>query len=171
MCIAQGETGLSWLGFAIVLYRIRSCGAKSARCQFSEGTGLDFVRELADGVLSSAAVPRGGLWPPPPPLCRCAEYTADQLSHTWWAIHRVAPTIPVRSYGAWCARRSGIKEEPEGPRREAPPPGAVHTKCQSEHSTSVGSTTALSNKFATYSVAAPAIFHWSRGVFDIKYAT
>jgi hypothetical protein len=41
------------------------------------------VRELADGVLSSAAVPRCGLGPLPPPLCRCAEYTADQLLRTW----------------------------------------------------------------------------------------
>jgi hypothetical protein len=37
------------------------------------------VRELAGGVLSSAAVLRGGLGPPTPPLCRCAEYTACQL--------------------------------------------------------------------------------------------
>ncbi len=38
-----------------------------------------FVRELADGVLSFAAVLRGCLGQPTPPLCRCAEYTADQL--------------------------------------------------------------------------------------------
>ena len=44
---------------------------------------VSLVRELADGVLSSAAVPRGGLGSPPPPLCRCAEYTADQLSRVW----------------------------------------------------------------------------------------
>jgi hypothetical protein len=37
------------------------------------------VRDLAGGVLSYAAVLRGGLGPPTPPLCRCAEYTADQL--------------------------------------------------------------------------------------------
>jgi hypothetical protein len=46
---------------------------------YSEGLGKSLVRELADGVLSSAAVPHGGLWPPIPPLCRCAEYTIDQL--------------------------------------------------------------------------------------------
>jgi hypothetical protein len=40
---------------------------------------LSFVREQADGVLSCAAVPRGGLWPPTPPLCRYAEYTADLI--------------------------------------------------------------------------------------------
>jgi hypothetical protein len=38
-----------------------------------------FVRELAGGVLSYAAVLRGGLGPPTPPLCRYAEYTACQL--------------------------------------------------------------------------------------------
>ena len=40
---------------------------------------LRYVLEPADGVLSFAAVLRGGLWPPTPPLCRCAEYTIDQL--------------------------------------------------------------------------------------------
>jgi hypothetical protein len=47
-----------------------------------------FVRDQADGVLSSAAVPHGGLWPPIPPLCRCAEYTADLILETYWAINR-----------------------------------------------------------------------------------
>ena len=48
-----------------------------------------FVRELAGGVLSNKAVLHGGLWPPTPPLCRCAEYTACQLLCTWWAIYRL----------------------------------------------------------------------------------
>ncbi len=72
------------------------------------------VREQVDGVLSSAAVPRGGLGPPPPPLCRCAEYTADLLLRPWLAIHRCASIIPLRSSGTWCAQRSGIKEEAAG---------------------------------------------------------
>jgi hypothetical protein len=88
-----------------------------------------FVREPTDGVLSSAAVPRCGLRPLPPPLCRCAEYTADQLSRTWRAyllnrttqatgaiVVRVRPRAyqAIRSPGAWCAQRSGIKEEAAG---------------------------------------------------------
>jgi hypothetical protein len=48
---------------------------------------LKFVQEQADGVLSSAAVLRGGLWPPTPPLCRCAEYTIDPLLRPGWLIH------------------------------------------------------------------------------------
>ena len=32
-------------------------------------------RDQAGGVLSFAAVPRGGLGPLPPPLCRCAVHT------------------------------------------------------------------------------------------------
>jgi hypothetical protein len=73
------------------------------------------VREQVGGVLSSAAVPRGGLWPPTPPLCRCAEYTADQLLRPWWAINRCAQTLVGGlgggGGGGGCVRRSGIKEE------------------------------------------------------------
>jgi hypothetical protein len=54
-----------------------------------------FVRELADGVFSCAAVPRGGLGPLPPPLCRFAEYTVDQLLETLWAINSCAPAFPA----------------------------------------------------------------------------
>ncbi len=75
---------------------------------------LIFVRELAGGALSYAAVLRGGLGPPTPPLCRCAEYTACQLSQTWWAINCSPLTYLVRSLGTWCEQRSGIKEEPAG---------------------------------------------------------
>jgi hypothetical protein len=108
---------------------------------------LSLVQELADGVLNSAAVLRGCLGQPTPPLCRCAEYTADQLSRVWrvfhcmrldsypdpvtwlairrcaaiklalatqWAIHRCTPIKQVRSTDAWCAQRSGIKEEAAG---------------------------------------------------------
>ena len=40
---------------------------------------LRCVQEQVDGLLSFAAVLRGCLEQPTPPLCRCAEYTADQL--------------------------------------------------------------------------------------------
>ena len=40
---------------------------------------LRCVQEPVDGLLSFAAVLRGCLGQPTPPLCRCAEYTADQL--------------------------------------------------------------------------------------------
>ena len=70
----------------------KSCTTAGRRCYFS------FVREQADGVLSSAAVPRAGLWPATPPLCRCAEYTADQLLRKRLAIYRVAPNIPACSF-------------------------------------------------------------------------
>jgi hypothetical protein len=50
---------------------------------FCAGAGrrryFSFVLERADGVLSYAAVPRAGLGPATPPLCRYAEYTADPL--------------------------------------------------------------------------------------------
>jgi hypothetical protein len=60
------------LGCGLILLRIvvRHCVNLMRHC---------FVREQADGVLSSAAVLRGGLWPPTPPLCRCAEYAVDPL--------------------------------------------------------------------------------------------
>jgi hypothetical protein len=41
------------------------------------------VRKQAGGVLSYAAVPHGGLWPPIAPLSRYAEYTTDQLSRDY----------------------------------------------------------------------------------------
>jgi hypothetical protein len=97
---------------------------------------LCLVRELVDGVLSYAAVLRGGLGPLTPPLCRYAEYTADQILRLWQALHRPisitspfcvtwlaihlrAPTQLVRSLGAWCGQRSGIKGEPAGRRTAA----------------------------------------------------
>jgi hypothetical protein len=39
-------------------------------------------RDLGDAVLSSAAVPRVGLWPTAPPLCRCAEYRTTLIRLT-----------------------------------------------------------------------------------------
>ncbi len=52
------------------------------------GALLRFARDPADGVLSSAAVPRVGLWPTAPPLCRYAEYTADLILEGWWVFKR-----------------------------------------------------------------------------------
>ncbi len=74
---------------------------------------LSYVLELAGGVLSCAAVPRVGLGPTTPPLCRYAEYTACQLQRLgrkYTAIWH----LPVRSPGAWCEQRSGIKVEADG---------------------------------------------------------
>jgi hypothetical protein len=81
---------------------------------FTRCSPFSFVRELADGVLSSAAVLRCGLGPLPPPLCRCAEYTADQLSRHSERSTVWLQTDPLRSPGAWHAQRSGIKEEAAG---------------------------------------------------------
>ena len=53
---------------------------------------LCLVREQADGVLSFAAVLRGCLGQPTPPLCRYAEYTADPLLRLWYLIHRSIST-------------------------------------------------------------------------------
>jgi hypothetical protein len=71
--------------------------------------GLGFVRDQADGALSSAAVPRAGLGPATPPLCRCAKCTIGLILRS--GVRTSATTKPVRSSGAWCGRRSGIKEE------------------------------------------------------------
>jgi hypothetical protein len=50
-----------------------------AKDSASQCDWLSLVQEQAGGALSYAAVPRVGLWPDAPPLCRYAEYTADQL--------------------------------------------------------------------------------------------
>jgi hypothetical protein len=97
-----------------------------------------FVRDQVGGALSSAAVPRAGLGPATPPLCRCAECTTDLILRVWWAFHRCRDVIllvwrvfhrhcrhslssmaglsPLSTHrvdrpGAWLGRRSGIKEE------------------------------------------------------------
>ena len=91
------------------------------------------VRGTACGALSYAAVPRVGLGPTAPPLCRYAERTAGSALPAWWAIRQVVrklalrlvtaldlrivlrlvlrPVTSVDSPGAWDAWRSGIKEE------------------------------------------------------------
>ncbi len=107
-----------------------------------------FVRDQVGGVLSSAAVPRCGLGPLPPPLCRCAKYTADLnllawrvfcryrdlIPPAWRVVHRditvststaclpLGPTHPHRCPCAWFGRRSGIKEEQSAPGRRGGQP-------------------------------------------------
>jgi hypothetical protein len=47
-----------------------------------------YVRDQVGGALSYAAVPRVGLGPTAPPLCRYAECTADLISQRWWPLQR-----------------------------------------------------------------------------------
>jgi hypothetical protein len=102
------------------------------------GDLVAFVRDQVGGALSYAAVPRVGLGPTPPPLCRYAECTTDLILQrgrvrqrlrdvvlpTWRGLLNcskpapangmcIAPERPhhVRCPGAWFGRRSGIKEE------------------------------------------------------------
>jgi hypothetical protein len=49
---------------------------------------ISLVRDQAGGVLTSAAVPRAGLGPATPPLCRYAEHTTGLILARWWAFHR-----------------------------------------------------------------------------------
>jgi hypothetical protein len=115
-------------------------------------------RDQAGGALSSAAVPRGGLGPPAPPLCRCAERTTDLISKRRWLSNGRTPAVsgagkvadiqPPRTHhgrrpGAWGDWRSGIKEEAAAlgrnggqPRSQSPQvPG--HTKAQAAGCTQV----------------------------------
>jgi hypothetical protein len=55
-------------------------------------------RDTADGALSSAAVPRCGLGPLPPPLCRYAECTADSVLRQWPVGKRNACNFAVVGY-------------------------------------------------------------------------
>jgi general secretion pathway protein H len=75
---------------------------------------LRFVREQVGGALSYAAVPRVGLGPTTPPLCRYAESTTDPLLPTLRAINRgftllellvVIAIIAIASAGATLALR------------------------------------------------------------------
>jgi hypothetical protein len=54
----------------------------------ASGFELPFVRDQADGALSYAAVLRGGLGPPPPPLCRYAKCAIDLILQAWLALYR-----------------------------------------------------------------------------------
>ena len=58
-----------------------------------QGDWASLVRDQADGALSSAAVLRCGLWPLPPPLCRCAERTADRILQAWRVFSRCVPAL------------------------------------------------------------------------------
>jgi hypothetical protein len=68
-------------------------GSFAAICS---GYGSSFVRDHADGALSSAAVPRCGLGPLPPPLCRCAERTAGLILQAWWMFSQCARPCQLR---------------------------------------------------------------------------
>jgi hypothetical protein len=46
---------------------------------------ITFVLDQVGGALSYAAVPRAGLGPATPPLCRYAECTTDLILPAWWA--------------------------------------------------------------------------------------
>jgi hypothetical protein len=50
-------------------------------------------RDQVGGALSYAAVPRVGLGPTPPPLCRYAERTTDLIQATKQIFNRCAPTM------------------------------------------------------------------------------
>jgi hypothetical protein len=67
-------------------------------------------RDQAGGALTSAAVPRVGLGPTTPPLCRCAERTTGLVWGRWWISIRCAPAMvagPVLGLiGAATSRRS-----------------------------------------------------------------
>jgi hypothetical protein len=70
----QGKFTKSGLSAGFTLFCIQGL-VEVGRCN-----AQPFVPELVDGVLISAAVLLVGLGPTAPPLCRCAEYTIDQLS-------------------------------------------------------------------------------------------
>ena len=50
-------------------------------------------RDQAGGALSSAAVPRVGLGPTTPPLCRCAKRATDLTLPTLRVFDRSTPTL------------------------------------------------------------------------------
>ena len=54
-----------------------------------------FWRDRSDMALGSAAVPRVGLGPTTPPLCRCAERHAAPILRASWVFHRRTPLAPV----------------------------------------------------------------------------
>jgi hypothetical protein len=70
-------------------------------------------RDQVGGALSYAAVPRGGLGPTPPPLCRYAERTTDLIHTTKQIFNRCAPTMfaaPRRTdvQTQWCRKFRNI---------------------------------------------------------------
>jgi hypothetical protein len=52
-------------------------------------------RDQVGGALSFAAVPRVGLGPTTPPLCRCAERITDLIQARWQVLDSYAPTMPA----------------------------------------------------------------------------
>ena len=108
-------------------------------------TPFCFVRERAGGVLSSAAVLRGCLGQPTPPLCRCAEYTASPLLLAWPVFYSPLSSLilgcqPSQCYCAAHPSHSQpwrlactAQRHKGGGRRPGDSRGAVHAKCQGEH--------------------------------------
>jgi hypothetical protein len=112
------------------------------------------VRDQVGGALSSAAVPRVCLGQTALPLCRCAKCITDLILRVWWAclltridLKRRAstlqefdrapyPTITQPWHLVCTAQR-----HKGGGRRPGDSRGAVHTKCQGEHSQVHGRTT------------------------------
>jgi hypothetical protein len=52
-------------------------------------------RDQVGGALSCAAVPRVGLGPTTPPLCRYAKHTTDLIQAWWQVLDSYAPTMPA----------------------------------------------------------------------------
>jgi hypothetical protein len=72
-------------------------------------------RDQADVALSSAAVPRVGLGPSTPPLCRCAERPADLILRVGCAGGRRNPNpvaVQQKLYLPWCSLLSPYRSKP-----------------------------------------------------------
>jgi hypothetical protein len=116
--------------------------------------GQDCVRDQVGGALSSAAVPRVCLGQTAPPLCRCAKCTTDLILRVWWAClltridlkrrERTLQEFDRAPYPtgtqAWRLVCTAQRHKGGG-RRPGDSRGAVHTKCQGEHSQAHGRTT------------------------------
>jgi hypothetical protein len=109
-----------------------------------------FVREPAGGALSSAAVPRAGLWPAAPPLCRCVKCTTNRFLTAWRVLYgngRLCSCLVSRPRSLiaslpcsqpWRLACTAQRHK-GGARRAGDSCGAVHAKCQGVHSTRVRS--------------------------------
>jgi hypothetical protein len=83
-----------------------------------------FVRDQDDGALSSAAVPRFGLWPDAPPLCRYAERTAVLIWEPWRVFCRDRPNhASVVEVFLPAVQTRPIRQACQAP------PQTHHTKC------------------------------------------
>jgi hypothetical protein len=97
-------------------------------------------RDQAGGALTSAAVPRVGLGPTTPPLCRYGERTTDLILHAWRVLNRKLPSFTPPLQGGECFRASYLsysqpwrlvctaQRHKGGGRRPGDSCEAVHTK-------------------------------------------